>query len=104
MTSKTLAALLAVVSAACISAGSTQDTSGNPVYEATGSCEVMTIDRAKMLMHMFDCELSPTDEPSLHLQVCSRTAALWRRPATNHCVGAVVEVLCNSGKFLYTQA
>ena len=40
MTSKTLVALLAVVFAACISGGSIQDTSRNPAYEATESCEV----------------------------------------------------------------
>ena len=39
MTSKTLLPLLAVV-VACMSEGSTRDTSRNHVYEATGSCQV----------------------------------------------------------------
>ena len=39
MTSKTLVPLLAVV-VACMSGGSTRDTSRNLVYEATGSCQV----------------------------------------------------------------
>ena len=28
---------------------------------------------------------TPVGESSLHLQVCSQAAAIWRRPATNYC-------------------